>query len=108
MQASLGHHVRVGARVGAREKLRVVGWLQERAERQDHRRRQWRMAAGGGVAWAREAKRQGGFIGPVARRGGFGSPSWPTRAPAWERRRWRCAAHRRPMADGGSPDGECA
>jgi hypothetical protein len=27
MQARLGHHVRVEARVGAREELRVAGWL---------------------------------------------------------------------------------
>jgi hypothetical protein len=37
------------------------------------------------VARAREGKRKGGFIGPVARRGGFASPSWPIGAPAWAR-----------------------
>jgi hypothetical protein len=28
---------------------------------------------------------RGGFIGPVARRGGFASPSCPTGTPAWVR-----------------------
>jgi hypothetical protein len=59
MQARLGHHVRVGAQVGAREELRVAGWLWARAEQQGHRRRQWRTTAGGGVARAREEMRQG-------------------------------------------------
>jgi hypothetical protein len=53
---SLSHHVRVGAQVGARENLRVAGWLRARAEQQDHRRRQWRAAVGGWVARAREEK----------------------------------------------------
>jgi hypothetical protein len=45
------------------------------------------MADGGrwlGCSGAR-GKKEGGFIGPVARRGCFASPSWPTRAPAWAR-----------------------
>jgi hypothetical protein len=59
MQARLGNHVRVEARVGAMEELRVAGWLWARAEQQDHQRRQWRAAAGGKVARAREGKRKG-------------------------------------------------
>jgi hypothetical protein len=68
--------------------------------------------ANGGRRWVAgllgcvRKNRQGGFIGPVARRGGFAPPSWPTGAPAWAR--WRCASDRRPMVDGGSPAGECA
>jgi hypothetical protein len=59
MQARLGHHVRVKARGGAREQLRVAGWLWARAVQQDNRRRQWQAAAGGKVARAREGKRKG-------------------------------------------------
>jgi hypothetical protein len=51
--------MRVEAQVGAREKLIVVGWLWARAKQQDHWWRQWRAAAGGGVARAREEMRQG-------------------------------------------------
>jgi hypothetical protein len=70
MQAKLGHPVRVEARVGAREKLRVAGWQKVRGEQQDRRRRQWRTAAGGRAARAREEKEQGGFYRPggVSRR----------------------------------------
>jgi hypothetical protein len=64
MQARLGHPVRVEARVGAREKLRVAGWQRARVEQQDHRQRQWRMTAGGRVARARKEKKQGGFYRP--------------------------------------------
>jgi hypothetical protein len=51
---------------------------------------------------------RGSFIGSVARRGSFARPSWSTGALTWVRRRWLRAADRRPMADGGSPAGECA
>jgi hypothetical protein len=53
MEARLGHRVRLEAQVGAREKLRVAGWLWALAEQQDQRWRQWREAAGGRVARAR-------------------------------------------------------
>jgi hypothetical protein len=62
--AMLGHPVRVEARVGAREKLRVVGWQKVREEQQGRRWRQWWMAAGGRVARAHEEKEQGGFYRP--------------------------------------------
>jgi hypothetical protein len=70
MQARLGHPVRVEARVGAREKLRVAGWQIVRGKQQDRRRRQWRTAAGGRAARAHEEKEQGGFYRPggVSRR----------------------------------------
>jgi hypothetical protein len=64
MQAWLGHPVHVEARVGAREKLRVAGWQKVRGEQQDRRWRQWRTAAGGRAARAREEKEQGGFYRP--------------------------------------------
>jgi hypothetical protein len=59
MQARLGHHVLMEARVGAREKFTVAGWLWAWAEQQDHRRRQWRVAAGGRVARAHDEMKQG-------------------------------------------------
>jgi hypothetical protein len=107
MQARLGHHVRVGAQVGAREKFRVAGWLWVRAKQHDHRRHQWQTAAGGRVLGRARQKGREGFIGPVAHRGGFTPPSWPTVAPAWARRQLRRAVHRWTMADGGLPAGEC-
>jgi hypothetical protein len=61
MQVMLGHPVPVEARVGAREKLRIVGWKRGREEQQGRRRRQWRTAAGGRAARAREEKEQGGL-----------------------------------------------
>jgi hypothetical protein len=61
MQVRLGHPIRVEARVGARENLRVAGWQRARVEQQDRRRRQWLTAAGGGVARAHEEKKQRGF-----------------------------------------------
>jgi hypothetical protein len=64
MQARLGHPVHMEARVGARENLRVVGWQRGREEQQDRRRSQWRMAAGGRAARAREKKERGGFYRP--------------------------------------------
>jgi hypothetical protein len=64
MQAWLGHPVRVEARVGAREKLRVAGWQKVRGEQQDRRRRQWQTATGGRAARAHEEKEQGGFYRP--------------------------------------------
>jgi hypothetical protein len=56
---------------------------------------------------ARE-KGGGGFIGPVARRGSFASPSWPAGAPAWARGNGDVRRGRRPMAEGGACGGECA
>jgi hypothetical protein len=84
--------------VGAREKLRVAGWQRARVEQQDRRWRQWRTAAGGRVARAREERNQGGFISQGACRGGCSVASWPTGAREWARRRWRRAAE--PAADG--------
>jgi hypothetical protein len=75
MPTRLGHHVRLGAQVGAREKLEVlVVYGCERSnevtgDANGGRRR---------VARAREENEAGGFIGPGARRGGCTSPSWPT------------------------------
>jgi hypothetical protein len=90
------------------ENLRVACWLWARAEQQDHRQRHWRAAEGGRDARACEEMRQGGFICPVGRRGGFTSPSWPTGAPAWARGSRDVRWSRRPMENGGSPTGECA
>jgi hypothetical protein len=64
MQVRLGHRVHVGDQVGARGKLRVAGSLWAWAEQQEHRRHQWCIAAGGGVARMREEMRQGGLYAP--------------------------------------------
>jgi hypothetical protein len=98
MQARLGHPVRVEARVGAREKLRVAGWQRARVKQQDRRWCQWRTTAGGGVARVREEKKQGGFYrsGGMPRR--LLVASWPTGVRGWTRRWWRRAAE--PVANG--------
>jgi hypothetical protein len=68
------------------------------------------MAGGGG--WlgcsGTRGKEEGEFIGPVARRGSFASPSWPTGAPAWARGGGDVRRGRRPMAEGSARGGECA
>jgi hypothetical protein len=73
----------------------------------------------GGGRWqscsGTQEMRQGGFIGPVARRGGFSSPSWPTGgssmgaeavatcgAPA-ANGGWRCQCFRPPNLPRGYP-----
>jgi hypothetical protein len=61
MQAMLGHPVCVEARVGAREKFRIVGWQRGREEQQGPRRRQWRTTAGDRAARTREEKDRGGL-----------------------------------------------
>jgi hypothetical protein len=98
MQVRLGHPVHVEAQVSAREKLRVAGWQKVRGEQQDRRWRQWRTAAGGRAARAREEKEQGGFYRLGACRGSCSVASCPTGARGWARRRWLLAAE--PAANG--------
>jgi hypothetical protein len=61
-----------------------------------------------GCSGMRGKEAGGGFICPVARRGSFASPSWPTGAPAWARGGGDVRRSRRPMENGGSPADECA
>jgi hypothetical protein len=56
----------------------------------------------------RARERGRGFIGPVARRGGFASPSCPTGTPAWARGGGDVRQSRRPMGSGSSPASKCA
>jgi hypothetical protein len=59
------------------------------------------MAAGGGwlgCSGARGKEEGEGFIDPGTCRGSSASPSWPTGAREWARRRWRRAAE--PAANG--------
>jgi hypothetical protein len=80
MQAMLGHPVRVEARVGAREKLRIVGW--QRGERSSK-------VVGGANGGQRRVTKllgrvrkrsRGGNIGPGVCRGGCSVAVWPTGA----------------------------
>jgi hypothetical protein len=108
MQARLGHPVRVEARVGAREKLRVAGWQRARVKQQDRRWCQWRTTAGGGVARVREEKKQGGFyrFGGMPRR--LLVASWPTGVRGGRGGGGDVRWSQWPMEHGGSPAGEYA
>jgi hypothetical protein len=97
MRARLSHCARVGAQVGAREDLRVVGWSRARAEMRVHC----------DVARARARKGRGCFYRPAALQGSFAELSLATVATAWARRRLATCGGWRPMEEGGSPAGEC-